>query len=312
MKPFNSYQHLEGEAMTSRDHKTEGSKFWGKGKWDNFILPFLPDDCSELTFVDMGCNAGLFLKFAQDKGFNRIVGVDSDKISVERGKIWAKQNKGKYTILRAKMEKSIHALPIADYTILANAHYYFNIVDWIAYLDQLRLKTHRVIIITTHKLQVNRCWARANVESIRGYFKDWKEIGFIDELPTEGDPDPRRLWSLCFESPDIEKVNLEELGASNHVQIGLYKDFEEGKHYTESRYYKILKKYRNKWTVEYLNSWVEDKLNTFQEIKKNGQMKPILFDDRLLILDGNHRWQMLRRIGNKTAFGRRIKCTEIR
>lgn len=310
MKPYEIYQHLPGEPLTDRDKKQVGSKFWGQGKWDNFVAPHLPQDCSGLSFVDMGCNAGLFLKFAQDRGFKRIIGVDSNKEAVERGKKWAQENGGRYSFLRAKLENCIHALPIVDYTLLCNSHYYFNIVDWINYIDQLRLKTHRVIIVTTEKRNVNRNWARSSIEDLRGYFKDWKEVGFVDELPTEGDPDPRRLWSICFESPDIEKVELEKLGASNHVQSGFYKDIET-KDYKNTKYYRILKPYRKNWSEDQLNNWIEDKIKTYKDIKEKGQFKPILFDDRHLILDGNHRWEMLKQLGNY-AFGRRIRCTEIR
>lgn len=55
--------------MTERDKKEVGSKFWNQGKWDNFVLPFIEDDCKDMTLVDVGCNAGLFLKLAKDKGF---------------------------------------------------------------------------------------------------------------------------------------------------------------------------------------------------------------------------------------------------
>ena len=60
MKQFSNYQYIDGE-MSERDKKEEGSKFWNKGKFDNFVKPFLPEDCKNMTFIDMGCNAGVFL-----------------------------------------------------------------------------------------------------------------------------------------------------------------------------------------------------------------------------------------------------------
>lgn len=305
MKPFETYQQLEGEIMTDRDQKQIGSKFWNKGKWDNFVVPHLPEDCSDLSFVDMGCNAGLFLKFAQEKGFKDIIGIDSNEEAVMRGTSWAHRNGGKYKIIHSHMEKAAGKLPIVDYTLFSNAHYYFTINDWVDYVDKLKLKTKYVIIVTAEKKRINRCWASADVQKIRNYFRDWKEVSFVDELSLEGDPDPRRLWSLCFENPLLEKVTIESLDSSNHVQDQFYGEIDKGKDFRATRYYRIMKKYREKWGIEKINRWFEERLKVYESLKKNGQMLPILVDDGILILDGNHRYSMMKNLGYKNVFIRR-------
>lgn len=306
MKPFSSYQHLSGYPMTERDKKQVGSKFWGKGKWDNFVSPHLPKDCSGLSVVDMGCNAGLFLKLAQDRGFEKIIGVDSDPTAVKNGREWCAGNGGGYEIIEEKIEKVINELPIVDYTILSNLHYYFTINDWMDYLDKLRLKTRYVIIVTAQKNHVNRCWASADVPSIRNYFKEWKEVSFVDELPLEDDPDPRQLWSLCFESPLLSKVEMGTLDSSNHVQDAFWGEIEDGKHYTETRYYRILKKYRAKWGKERLHQWLEERLRVYADMKKNGQKIPILIDhfNPTRIVDGNNRYSMKMHLKDKYIYAR--------
>lgn len=305
MKAFETYQLLGGEELTERDKKQIGSKFWGQGKWDNFVLPHLPEDCSELSLVDMGCNAGLFLKFAKDKGFKKAIGVDYNRESVDRGNRWAKENGYDYKIIKTEMNHIIDDLPIVDYTVLANAHYYFRVADWLDYVDKLRTKSHRVIIVTTHKKFINRCWAEADTESIRTYFKDWKEVSYVPELPTEGDPDPRRMWSFCFESPVLEKVDIDSINCRNNVQNGLYIDLLAGVDYHKTKYYRILKKYRAKWKPETLEKFMQDKVAVFNSIKEVGQMKPLIYNKDNIILDGNHRHLMLKRLGYKMIFGRR-------
>src|SRR3989344_8412572 len=99
MKKFEEYQYLEGEPMTERDRQEIGSKFWNSGKWDNFVAPFLPQDRKELTLIDVGCNAGLFLKLAEDMGFGQVIGVDSNEGAVKRGLAWRDKNRGKYQII---------------------------------------------------------------------------------------------------------------------------------------------------------------------------------------------------------------------
>ena len=302
LKAFSTYQFLEGTEMTDRDKKEIGSKFWNKGKWDNFVLPFLKE---RGTFIDMGCNAGLFLLFAQQEGFDRIIGVDSDEGAVKRGLEWRDTHGGKYDILLKRMEECIDDLPVADYTVFANAHYYFTINDWLDYLDKLQYKTRYCIIVTAEKRHGNRCWAQAHVPDIRNYFKTWKEEGFIDELPLEGDPMPRRLWGLLFKSPHLEKVPIGSLDCGNHVQDQFYAEIDKGVPYQKTRYYRILKPYRKKWSEDRLNKWVEERIRVYQDLKKNGLKKPLIINSSNLILDGNHRYSMMKHLGYKEVIVRR-------
>jgi len=304
-KPYESYQYLDGTIMTDRDKREVDSKFWNKGKWDNFVAPFLPENGQGMTLVDMGCNAGLFLKFADDRGFSRGVGVDSNKEAIGRGIKWRDEHDGNYSLLQMDMEKCIDELPVADYTILANAHYYFTINDWLDYLDKLQYKTRYCIVVTAEKHHVNRCWASADVADIRRYFKTWEEVGFIDELPTEGDSMPRKLWGLCFKSPFVDKVPIDSLDSGNHVQDRFYEELDSGKTYIETRYYRILKKYRRRWGGERLNKWMEERIRVYKSLKKDGLLRPIIVDHTGKILDGNHRYSMMKHLEYKDVFIRR-------
>ena len=77
MKPFSKYQYLEGDENTDRSNNEKDSKFLNKGKFDTFIAPFLPEDCTDMIFVEMGCNASLFLKLAEEHGFSKVLGFDA-------------------------------------------------------------------------------------------------------------------------------------------------------------------------------------------------------------------------------------------
>ena len=79
MKQYPTYQHLEGEPMTTRDKQEIGSKYWNEGKWNNFVVPFLGGDLTEQTFVDVGCNLGLFLRLARDRRFEKVIGIEPDR-----------------------------------------------------------------------------------------------------------------------------------------------------------------------------------------------------------------------------------------
>lgn len=305
MKPFNVYQWLEGEEMTDRDKKEVGSKFWNKGKWDNFVAPFLPENCLGKTFIDMGCNKGLFLYLADEKGFERVVGVDSDREAIEKGILWRDRHDKKYKLLNLKMEGSLEHLPLADYTVFANSHYYYTINDWLDHIDVLQYKTRYCIIVTAEKKHTNKCWVLADVEAIRRYFATWKEVGFIDSLPTEGDPMPRKLWALCFKSPFIERVDIDSITSRNTEQGDFYKQIDSGYEYKNTDYYQFVKKYRRKWPNEKIDRWFDDRLTVYKDLKENGLKKPILVGPDNVILEGNHRYAMIKSLGYKSIFIRR-------
>lgn len=307
--------------MTERDKREVGSKYWNEGKWENFVAPFLPEKANpEEILVDMGCNAGLFLKLAEDMGFTAI-GVDSSPEAVERGLKWRDKNGGKYQLLQFNIENCIDTLPVADYTVLANAHYYFTVNDWLEYTDKLQYKTRYVIIVTDDKKHLNRCWASADVNDIRSVFKNWDEVGFIDIEPNDGDPGYRRLSSLCFKSRFIEKVPVTELDASNHVQDKFWGEIESGLSYDETKYYRILAKYRKDWEPGRLDKWMVERIKNYESIKENGLRTPLIIErdkkprhDKNLvelppafrILDGNHRYSGLLHLGYKNVFVRKV------
>jgi hypothetical protein len=304
MKSYETYQHLPGEPMTDRDKKEEHSKFWGIGKWNNFVRPFLPKHPDkEDILIDMGCNAGLFLSLAEDMGFNAI-GVDSNEGAVQKGLEWRDKNDKNYQIIHSDINACIDDLPVADYTVLANAHYYFTVNDWFDYLDKLQYKTRYCIIVTDEKRHLNRCWASADVEDIRSFFKNWDEVGFIDVM-SQDDPSPRKLRSLCFKSRFVDKVPVDTLDASNHVQDNFWGEIDIGKNFKETKYYRILVKYRKNWEPGRLDKWMQDRVDNYESIKKNGLRKPIIVDKNDRILDGNHRYSGMINLGYKNIFIRK-------
>jgi len=311
MKEFGVYQYVEGEPMTERDKKEVGSKFWNKGKWDNFVAPFLPKDCDGMTFVDMGCNAGLFLEQAEKMGFGRVIGVDSDKDAMQKAISYRDRIGGKYELRHQMMEKVIDELPVADYTVLANSHYYFLVGDWLEYLDKLKLKTRYCIIVTADK-RAQVSMASSDVGGIHSYFKDWRELTTDIDPPTlEGDPHPRQLWGLCFESMVIERTEMATLDNGNHVQDNFYEELDEGKHYRDTKYYRIIRKYRlvdraNKWSESRLKKYMQDRVNLYEDVKKNGLLNPIIVNSNNRVVDGNHRFQIMRHLGNEYIPVRRV------
>ncbi len=148
MKPFINYQHLEGEPMTDRNKKEKNSRFWNKGKWDTFIAPLLPKDCSEMTLVDVGCNLGLFCKLAKDHGFKKVVGVEPENAVYEKAIAYRDKHGYDYEIINSKIEDCAKDLPLADVVLMSNSHYYIVISEWLDYVDDLKRKACYCLVVT--------------------------------------------------------------------------------------------------------------------------------------------------------------------
>lgn len=306
MKKFEVYQHVSGEPMTDRNKIEVGSKFWGEGKWTNYVLPLLPKDCSGLTFVDVGCNAGIFLELAEKNGFKRVIGIDSNREAIKRAMRHRRRIGGKYELWYRDMRKAIKDIPPTDYLVMANTHYYLTINEWLEFMNELNGKVCNVIIVTADK---SRHWgmASANVDDIRKYFEDWEDVGFVDKLSLGGDPCPRVQWSLCFKNKDVDRVSTDILNLGNNVQIGFYTEIDKGTDPLKTKYYRIIEKYRRKnWTQERINEFILGKAELYKDVKKNGLLKPLTINYTNRVLDGNHRARILRHLKVDSVIIRRI------
>lgn len=307
MKRFGNYQYVPGFPMSDRDKKEVGSKFWNEGKWENFVLPFI-ESPHEKTLVDVGCNAGIFLKLAKDIGFDKAIGIEASKEAISRGLAYRDSLKMDYEIRYLRMEKGLSTIPVSDYMVMANIHYYFLIPEWLEYFDQLRAKTAHVIFVTADKRTVP-CKASAKPEEIQTYFKDWEQVGDVIDIPPRPDPFPRQLYGLCFRNPDMERVVIKDMDCGNHVQDGFYKELDEGKHYRHTRYYRIMKPYRLKkhgWSKQRLHRFFRERIALWESVKKEGLLMPIVINRENRVVDGNHRIRMMTELGYKTVLARRV------
>jgi len=291
--------------MTERDQQEINSQFWNEGKWNNFVNPFLPDNADGLTLVDMGCNAGLHVKMAEDHGFSQVIGVDSDQEAIVKGNKYRDQIGGKYELRLQRMEDSIDQLPVADYTTFINAHYYFNVADWLDYLDRLRFKTINCIVVTAAKNPVYD-HVSSGVEEIRDYFQDWKEYGFVKMGPEHSnETHAREMTSLIFKSK-LERVAIDKLDNGNNQQRGFLRQLDGGVPYGKTDYYRRFWSYReHKWTPEKMNKFMKERVSLYQDVKEHGLLKPIVVKkSNLRVVDGNHRADIARHLGIKSIIVR--------
>ena len=100
------YQNVDGvDGAVFKDSRRTASKFWGSGKWNNFIEPLLPPE--RRTFVEIGCNAGLFLKLATDAGFTNVTGIDADRDRFDQAHQYKHHNVYSNKLIHQKVDDDI-------------------------------------------------------------------------------------------------------------------------------------------------------------------------------------------------------------
>lgn len=329
------YQYLEvaGQPFSKPRPDKKQSKFWNEGKWNTFIKPFLPKKPVDQTFVEMGCNAGLFLKLAEEHGFNRIIGIEKNQTPVAKGLEFRDTIGYKYNILKRKLGSQFHEegsfdmdeLPIADITLMSTFHYYVDINAWIKYVEKLRTKSCYVLIVSRPELELEAHWrARAELKYVRDrYFKDWKQTGLIENVSKKGDPKPRDLYSIMLKSPAIERIpmNVIDLRSSqvsaNPMQRAL-NDLAQQivaddlfDIFSTDFYRQWSERKKDKWSEKIIRKFVNMKADNMRSVMVDGLKDPILVEyipekDTTAIIDGGHRLAILKALGHKSVVVRKI------
>jgi len=293
----------------------QDSKFCNEGKWNNFIEPLLPKDCADMTFVEFGCNAGMFLKLAKQFGFRNVVGVDKSRYTCEYAKKYMAESGFDYKIINNKVDDDFDydKIPVADFTVMSNFHYYLTINTFMLLLDKMKFKTRYCIIVTADfDKGYNR--AKADLDSIRYYFRDWKEIKSIMPISTKGDSFPRVMSSIMFESP-LERVPIEPLykKITTLRRVGNVVNFTKKiaqndtvENLKDTDYYKVVESMHTRRPKSYIDDLVISRVKMLYDVKKNGIKHPIFINDDNRMVDGKHRMLFLKALGYKSIIARKI------
>ena len=313
------YQNIDMDGVQVQNENRKDSQFWNEGKFNNFVKPHLPENATDMTFVEMGSNAGMFLKMAIDHGFKNAVGFEKDKTPVRIGNQYRDEIGYNYKLFKHTLGGqfgdpgtfNIDKVPVSDVTLMSTFHYYIDINSWLKYIHRLKYKTKRVVIIS-RTVRFRHWKALSDIGSVRKYFKNWKENKYVPQLSEEikkVDSSPRNIWSISFNSPleriAIEDIKTESEDDSMYIAIQkLAEEINQGdiKDIQDTDYYKAwIKRKQGRWPIKFTNNFVTNKYNMMMSIKDNGLMDPLIVGKNNKLYDGGHRLAVMKAFGYKSV-----------
>jgi len=169
--------------------------------------------------VEMGCDAGLFLKMAKDYGYPYVIGVEKNKTPHGAALRYRDALGYDYKILKRTLggkfgeqgNFDIDELPVADITLLCTFHYHIDIHAWYKYVDRLKGKSCYVLVVSAPAKPRYHWRVNGHFGYVKKYFRDWIEINRINDVPQEGDPKPRELYSVLFKNPILKRVPIDAI-----------------------------------------------------------------------------------------------------
>jgi SAM-dependent methyltransferase len=322
--PRRWYQTLEidGIEQEFEDIKRAHSKFWNEGKWDTFIAPLLPEE--RRTFLEIGCNAGLFLKMAKDMGFERIIGIECNRQIFEQAKAYRNSVSGDWKLehqcIRADFD--IEQFPLADIVLISNTHYYMPVHVFSRLVDLLRNRCLYCIVVSARakRRQGNAAW---DWNHIHGYFADWEKMNSIAGISPNGDLTPRdTMFSVLFKGNltalDVDSIYdpwMEASESEDHKSHGLAPSMDDffqrvlnGDNfvYEDTAYYEYWRGRESKRSEEWTLDYITRKADLAKDIQSNGMHTPVYYGRKNKILDGIHRLSITKQLGHKYVLARII------
>lgn len=322
MKREICYQNVDSEQYSSENFLRANSKFYNEGRWHSFIEPLLPDDCRKRTFLEIGCNAGMYLRLAKKKGFNRIVGTEKDKKIAVQARWYRKKIKSNYKIILQKSgawDCDYSVLPMADVVLMSCVHYHMRPVELIELLDHLFITCQYLILVSVEDAKittrVNRVGGQE--ETANNYFKHWKRLRKIT-IDSQGDPVPRKMYSILYES-NLQRHRIDDLlnpefynrklrilnyceAFTKFVKLVIRENYD----IKGTEFYKLYIQGRRPELGKERKKRIRKLMLMIRSVYLDGMKKPLLVNSHGHLLDGSHRIILLKHLGYKYVLCREV------
>jgi len=266
-------------------------------RWNTFIKPLLPFDGDGRLCVDLGCNAGFYLRQMADLGFNGI-GVDKDPIYAAHARYWEAGEPKGVTIIEGNLLD--YDIPAASIVILANVHYWLSLKERAILEDQLWDKAMYCLVIGRHKTAPEHT-SLCDMENMQKTFLKRTFEAFETVDTVRG----KKHYSILFKNPNLCEKDTEEILSISKcytskqfmpsflqfVELVLSGDEFDMK---DTAYWKYLVARSMKKREQDIHRHAA----LILDAKERGIVDPLVFDGDV-IKDGNHRMLVAHALGIK-------------
>lgn len=272
-------------------------------RWRTFIEPFMWNG-QEQRFVELGCNAGFYLRKARGLGFEAI-GVDNDPTYLAQARYWEANDPKGVQIFGEDLR--YYGIPACHVLLLANVHYWLHSRDIRKLEKKFQRRAMNVIVIGRHR-PLRQHNSPCELDKIVKYFPNWEA--------TQGGSD-RKHYSIMFKNPKMAEMDINSLyifdppGRNKRIMMvpALLKliDAIDQKQLIipiETDYYKYLRWLRVARSKK--KQLMKRHIGLINDIKKRGIVKPLYIRSHdNIILDGDHRYIIAKHYGIKRVLCRK-------
>lgn len=254
-----------------------------EARWRDLLAPLIDPDGRERKFVELGCNAGFYLRKAVELNYEHIIGIERDPEFVRQ----ALEFEAPVRIVQADIHE--WEIPACHTALLACVHYWQTDDQIKNLLGRLRRKALHLVVMGKHRGQSLTPPDRSSfLRKLRGW-------DVIDQRRTS------RHWSLLLKNRNLYEADVEELYASQREAIDWTDDgkdffpaFEDyvglvlsGQYFDprRTRFARYLKTRKFRYRELMLQAYRD----MVYSVQHDGILSPLVVYERRRVLNGNHR-----------------------
>lgn len=268
-------------------------------RWDTLIKPILPENGDHRLFLELGCNAGFYLRKASELGYQTL-GVEKSDTFYKQAQYWEREEPIGVRIEHADIND--YDIPVNYITLIAQVHYWLTPDELDRLMEKLWAKSLHVLVVSRHtKASVHKSDPRR--EAVMDFFKDWT---FLMSCLND------KHYGLLFKNPTLREYETHNLYINQpFMRSQKFKDAFEA--YIDLVLTKKRFNYGNTDYWRYMRwrgftqklSRAQTHYRMIKSVKRIGLTDPLIIGDHGILTDGNHRLMIAERMGIKRIICRK-------
>lgn len=184
---------INGEVMPAQRRRDTSQK-----RWTELLEPLIPTDGAGRLFLELGCNAGYYLRKASELGYTTL-GVEREQVYYDQAQYWEAQEPRGVRVEFGDINE--YTIPANFITLLANVHYWMTPEQVDALVKKMRARSLNVLVVSRHRKDP-RHKSDCTTDKAIDLFVEWKAIKYLNN---------DKHWSLLFHNPDLIEYDVRNL-----------------------------------------------------------------------------------------------------